>query len=62
MEIVHYDKEKRVLSIRYNTKVIWEYQGVNEDEYKAVLNATSETKVRKLLSQQFIVGEYKGVK
>ncbi len=65
MEIVKYDRKKKVLSVRYNTKIVWDYKDVEEAEYFKVVEKLqdegfSKTKLQTLLSKQFIVGTHKG--
>ena len=63
MKIVNYDKEKKVLSVQYNTKTIWDYKEVNEEMYEKILYSNaSEKELKEFLSEQFIVGVHKGVK
>ena len=63
MKIINYNKKKKVLSVKYNTKTIWDYQDVSEDMYNTILNSdSSERELRILLSELFIVGVNKEVK
>ena len=63
MKIVNYDKEKRVLSVQYNTKTIWDYKEVSEEMHEKILYSNaSEKELKEFLSEQFIVGVHKGVK
>lgn len=63
MKIVNYDKEKKVLSVQYNTKTIWDYKEVSEEMYEKILYSNaSEKELKEFLSEQFIVGVHKGVK
>jgi len=63
MKIINYDKEKKVLSVQYNTKIIWDYKDVSEEMYEKILYSNaSEKELKEFLSEQFIVGVHKGVK
>lgn len=63
MRIIGYDKKKKILRIQYNTKTIWEYSDIQEEDYKHIIESDiPEKELKKLLCRFFIVGVYKGDK
>ena len=62
MEIISYDRENEVLSIKSNTKTVWEYSPISKSVYDEILYFNSSEKiVKNLLRKLPVVGEYKGV-
>ena len=61
MEILNYDKENEILSVKYNTKVVWEYSKVDKEMYKKIKGA-KDSAVELMLRKLLIVGENKEVK
>ena len=62
MEIINYNTENGVLSVRYNTKNIWEYFPVDEDTFYGIMTVkSSEAEVKRILRKLSIIGENKGV-
>jgi uncharacterized iron-regulated protein len=63
MEIVKYNEKKKVLSMKFNTDVIWKYNGVDKKAYDKLTSAKSlEKAVKDLLHKPLIVGTHKEVK
>lgn len=57
MKILKYNKETEVLSVQYNTKVIWDYLAVQEDDYKHIVKSNlPEKELKAFLNKFFIVG------
>jgi uncharacterized protein YneF (UPF0154 family) len=62
MEILSYNLKTGVLSVKYNTKTVWEYSPINEDTFYQIMGAkSSNSKVKNILRKLSIVGENKGV-
>ncbi len=63
MEIVEYNEKRQMLSLRYNTHVVWKYSPVTKTMYTDILNAESPEKcVKRLFRHSNVLGVYKGDK
>ena len=49
MEILEYSKSKEELSVKFNTSAVWKYSKVDENTYRAIVQAKSPEKAIKTL-------------
>ncbi len=60
MEIVKYDKKEQSLYIKYNTHVVWKYNGVTQEDFNKINADKSSKTLKNILRQLLTVGTYKG--
>ena len=61
MKIISYDKYKQHLRVRYNTKTVWEYSGIDVVDFNLLNSSQSSKVLGKILRRLNIVGINKGV-
>ena len=59
MEIVKYDEKNKVLYVKFNTKAVWKYAGIDSKLYKGIIDAEEPKKFLSYLIHNFnLVGTY----
>ncbi len=55
MQILNYNKDKEILTVRYNTNVTWDYVGVTEKDYKTMLAVEDSPKSIKIILRRLLI-------
>jgi hypothetical protein len=60
MQLLRYNKKKKILTVKFSSHTVWEYPGVDAESYKFIKKAKNrERAVRTVLRRLLIVGENK---
>jgi len=64
MKVIKYNEKKQLLSIRYNTNLVWVYSNIDKETYNKMLffNEDSDEAVKHILRKKLTVGENKGIR
>jgi hypothetical protein len=61
MKILGYDNKTSMLKLCYATKLVYEYNNIQERVYDEIMHCKTDKEVRNILRRVVTVGTYKGL-